>query len=102
MTHSIKTEYDSAHDKWLVILAGEIDISNADQLKRELVTAYEKHPTDMDVDIEGLSYIDSTGLGIIISLNGKMQENKKKIMLLHPRDNVKKLLKIMRFDKVLY
>ncbi|MDR2609911.1 MAG: STAS domain-containing protein [Clostridiales Family XIII bacterium] len=101
MTYAIKKDYDSQRDKWLVVLTGEIDISNAAGLKQELSDAYGEHAADMDVDISGISYIDSTGLGIIISLYGKMRESGNKIKLLNPRDNVKKLLKITQLDKVL-
>jgi anti-sigma B factor antagonist len=101
MTYSIKKDYDGSRGKWLVVIAGEIDISNADQLKQDLTDAYDERTANMDIDVSGVSYLDSTGLGILISLYAKMKDGGKRVTLLNPRDNVKKLLKITQFDKIL-
>jgi anti-sigma B factor antagonist len=102
MNYTLNSAYNKAREKWDVALGGEIDISNAHLLKAELETAYAEHAADMTIDIDKLSYIDSTGLGVIISLYGIMKDGGNKLTIVNPKDSVKKLLKITKFDKILY
>ncbi|MDR1496445.1 MAG: STAS domain-containing protein [Clostridiales Family XIII bacterium] len=101
MSLSIKGNYDAAGSRWNFDLVGEIDISNAHQLKQQLETAYATHPTDVYLDLERLNYIDSTGLGVIIGVYGTIRGDGHKTIIVNPKDNVKKLLRITSLDKVL-
>jgi anti-sigma B factor antagonist len=101
MSLSINGNYDEAGNKWDFDLIGEIDISNAHQLKQQLEAAYAAHPSDIYLDLAGLSYIDSTGLGVIIGVYGTMRGNGHKTIIVNPKDNVRKLLRITSLDKVL-
>jgi len=101
MSLSINGNYDEARDQWNFDLIGEIDISNAHQLKQQLEAAYAAHSTNIYLDLEHLSYIDSTGLGVIIGVYGSIRGNGHKTIILNPKDNVKKLLRITSLDKVL-
>ncbi|MBR4075177.1 MAG: STAS domain-containing protein, partial [Firmicutes bacterium] len=47
-----------------------------------------------------LSYIDSTGLGVIIGAYGRMKEQGVSVKLLNPAKNVEKLLKITSLDRI--
>jgi anti-sigma B factor antagonist len=101
MSLSINGNYDESNDKWKFDLIGEMDISNAHQLKQQLETAYETHPADIYLDLEHLSYIDSSGLGVIIGVYGSIRSKDNKIIIINPRSNVKKLLRVTSLDKVL-
>ena len=101
MAYSVKGNFDEGLNQWFFEISGEIDISNAPQLKRDLESAYLQKPTDIIVNISNLAYIDSTGLGAIISVYGKMKSSGNRIVLTEPKDNVKKLLSITSLDKVL-
>lgn len=101
MSLSITKTFDEKEKQWDIIIKGEVDISNADEFRNELNEAYEKQPSNLKINIADLSYIDSTGLGVIIGIFGKIKENDHSILLLEPRDNIKKLLRITSLDKVL-
>lgn len=101
MSLSINGNYDETAGEWCFKLIGEVDISNAHQLKKQLETAYGEHASDIAVDVSSLSYIDSTGLGVIIGVYGNMKESGHRIRLLEPRENIRKLLRITSLDKVL-
>jgi anti-sigma B factor antagonist len=101
MSLSINGNYDETDNKWNFDLVGEIDISNAHQLKQQLETAYAAHPTDIYLDLERLSYIDSTGLGVIIGVYGTIRGDGHRTIIVNPKDNVRKLLRITSLDKVL-
>ena len=101
MAYTVKGNFDEGLNQWLFNISGEIDISNAPQLKKDLETAFAQKPADIIANVSDLSYIDSTGLGAIISVYGKMKKTGHRIVLVEPKDNVKKLLNITSLDKVL-
>ena len=101
MAYHVKGNFDEGLNQWFFEISGEIDISNAPQLKKDLESAYSQNPTDIIVNVSNLAYIDSTGLGAIISVYGKMKSDGHRIVLTEPKDNVKKLLSITSLDKVL-
>ena len=101
MAYSVKGNFDKDLNQWLFDISGEIDISNAQHLKKELESAYALNKADIIANISELSYIDSTGLGAIISVYGKMKNGGHRIVLVEPKENVKKLLNITSLDKVL-
>jgi anti-sigma B factor antagonist len=101
MALSINGNYDETKRRWNFDLRGEIDISNAHQLRQQLDAAYGARPADIYLDLDNLSYIDSTGLGVIIAVYGTIRNKGHKTIIVNPKDNVKKLLRITSLDKVL-
>lgn len=101
MSLKLQSRYNEALKKWDLMAEGEVDISTAPQLRETLDNAYKEKRADILLHLDDLNYIDSTGLGVIIGAYSRMQENKNKITLLNPRDNIKKLLSITSLDKIL-
>ncbi|WP_027399617.1 STAS domain-containing protein [Anaerovorax odorimutans] len=101
MSLQIQSNYNQELNKWDLKLEGEIDLFTASKLKAKIEEAYEINQSNIELDLTDLNYIDSTGLGVMIGAYGKMKENNKSIILLNPKDNIKKLLSITNLDKVL-
>lgn len=97
MALEIKKQLEN--DIWNINLTGEVDIYTASQLKELVSVALEEKLTDLKFDCKNLSYIDSTGLGILIGLLKKLDQ-KYKIIILNPKNNIKKLLTITGLDKI--
>ena len=97
----INSNYNDTIEQWEIQLAGELDVATAAEFRNALENAYEQKPASMVLQLEQLSYIDSTGLGIIIGAYGKMKHQNHAIRLIHPRQNVQKLLRITQLDKLL-
>ena len=101
MALSINANNNAENKVWEFKLVGEVDISNAHLFKKQLETALGEKRQNITIDLSGLSYIDSTGLGVIIGTYGSIQKDGFTIKLLNPRENVKKLLRISGLDKKL-
>jgi len=101
MAISISANDNAEKKVWEFSLVGEIDISNAHYFKRQLETALAEKRQDIEIDLEGLSYIDSTGLGVIIGIYGDVKDEGLAVKVKNPKDSVKKLLSISGLDKVL-
>ncbi|MDR0569781.1 MAG: STAS domain-containing protein [Clostridiales Family XIII bacterium] len=85
---------------WEVKLRGDVDIANAADFRAALREAYFEKPADIIIDASELSYIDSTGLGVIIGAYGRMRDKGHGILIENPKANVKKLLNITSLDKI--
>ncbi|GGT41655.1 anti-sigma-B factor antagonist [Nonomuraea spiralis] len=60
MTHS-------RHGELVVVtLAGEVDVDNVSRVRKCLDEAVEAHGPRLVVDLTGLTFIDTTGLGVLV------------------------------------
>ena len=64
-----------------------------------VVLIYERN-TDLLIDGEGLEYIDSTGLGVLMSIYKKLQEKGLKLTIINLKPNIYKLFDITGLNKV--
>ena len=68
MSININSTLDSQNKFWDVNLGGELDVSTSDKLKEYLHKLADQEMLDMKINLENLEYIDSTGLGVMISI----------------------------------
>ena len=57
---------DRDADTVTVALRGEVDVATVDQVRVALTDAIAAGPSAIVVDLSGLSFIDSTGLGALV------------------------------------
>lgn len=84
----------------VMTLAGEVDIYTAPRLKESLVEQIEGGCRDIVVDLEGVGFIDSSGLGVLVGGLRRAKESSGSIRLVCSRDNVLKIFRITGLDKV--
>ncbi|HPT76291.1 MAG TPA: STAS domain-containing protein [Defluviitaleaceae bacterium] len=91
---------DKAKNQWNISIQGEIDIYNSSLLKDKLYELLEQEKADLYIDCEGLEYIDSTGLGSLVSVLKKVKQFKGNIHLSNLKPNIAKIFKITDLNKV--
>jgi len=101
MALTINSNDNTESGVWEFKLVGEVDISNAHLFKKQLESALAEKRQNISVDLSNLTYIDSTGLGVIIGAYGSIKKDGYSIKVTNPRDNVKKLLNISGLDTIL-
>ncbi|MCL2112070.1 MAG: STAS domain-containing protein [Clostridiales bacterium] len=101
MAFSIGVNNNKEKSAWEIKLSGEVDISNAHLLKQQLDSSLAEAMQNIEIDAESLSYIDSTGLGVIIGTYGAIKKEGLWVKVANPRPNIKKLLNISGLEKVL-
>lgn len=99
---SLNTKVDFNHDdnQWVFKPVGEIDIYTSSVFKEEIVKSFEDRKADLVIDGRQLDYIDSTGLGALISLLKMLQDTEYKIYIDNIRPNIRKLFDITELDKL--
>lgn len=74
-------------------LSGEIDLVSAPLLRESIEKLYAEGNADFMLDLESISFIDSTGIGTMVSLNKGIKPNHR-IRLCNARAHVAKVFKI--------
>lgn len=92
--------YQEDQGTWHVNVDGEVDVATAAELRTLLRKLYEEKAADIVLDAETLRYMDSTGLGVLIGAYGRMQEQEHRILIVQPRENIKKLLRVTTLDRL--
>lgn len=96
MKHSIKVQGNQA----LIFLTDKIYVHDASVLREEVLEVIEHGVTDIKIDLSGLTYIDSSGLGTLVKINKTAKERNGKLVLTGARGLPEELLKRTRLDKV--
>ncbi len=83
-----------------VKLNGEVDINTANELREGLYNIIENNADHIQLDCSDLSYIDSTGLGVLVAVLKKVKSNQKNVYITNLKKTIKKLFIITGLDKV--
>lgn len=96
----VDKSFNEEKEVWVLKLHGEIDIYTAPKFKETLLNVIETRDSDIIIDGEQLEYIDSTGLGVLISGLKKLKETDNNITIINLRPNISKLFEITGLNKV--
>ena len=76
------------HDDVVVgVLSGEIDLSNAMELEVVISDAVPNTARGVVLDVSALTYLDSAGVRLLISLAGKLRWRGQELVLAAPPDS---------------
>jgi anti-sigma B factor antagonist len=92
----VRTERGSA----VLEVSGEVDIYTAPKLREKLVELVESGNERIVVDLEGVGFMDSTGLGSLVAGLKRVKERDGEMVLVCTRDPVLKVLGITGLDRV--
>lgn len=81
-----------------VRLAGELDLYNAHVVREQLLAAAARAPDRLIVDLEDVTFIDSTGLGVLIEARARLA-NRRAFMLVAPNVETRRALEISGLDR---
>ena len=84
----------------VVQVVGEIDVYTAPQLRERLDAEIDAGRYDLVVDLSGVSFMDSTGLGVLVGRLKQIRLNDGSMRLVCAHDRVLKVFVITGLDKV--
>lgn len=100
MDSCLKIESKVIGNSTQVILCGEIDIHSSQEFKTRFNEIVSGCTGDLYIDCAQLTYIDSTGLGILVGAIKEMRKENNSIYILNLKENIKKLFLITGLDKL--
>ncbi|SPF35011.1 STAS domain protein [Candidatus Desulfosporosinus infrequens] len=96
MKHSIKVSGNQA----MIFLKDKIYVSDASLLRDDILLIIDQGITDLKMDLSGLTYIDSSGLGTLVTINKRTKEKSGRLVLTGAQGLPMDLIKRTRLDKV--
>lgn len=87
-------------DNMLVCLAGEVDLGSAPKIYAQLWHASERGQRPIILNLERVSFMDSSGLQILLRLREKLQQQCNEVLLVKPQPQIERLFKLTGFDKL--
>jgi len=78
----------------------ELVAANANQVRDGIRATLPAGCVCLDLDLSEVTFLDSSGLGALISLNKTLRLRKGMMRLLNPAPNVRQLLELTRLDHV--
>lgn len=100
MSLNVEVRFDEKENKWVFLPEGEIDIYTSPKFKEEVLNKFDSKETDILINGEKLAYVDSTGLGVLISILKKLKDNGYKVYLSNIKPNIRKIFDITELDKL--
>ncbi len=82
-------------DNTVVSVEGEVDVSNADELRSALDRQLESHVSELSVDLSQVPYIDSTGIGVLVGTAHRAGERGVRFEVVRPQRNVARVLGLL-------
>lgn len=100
MEYVIVSNFNEEKNCWEVSLAGEIDIYSSSNFKIAMHDLLGKKLADVYIDCKELDYIDSTGLGALVSIVKFQKTNNNNVHLINLKPSVLRLFKLTDLDRV--
>jgi anti-anti-sigma factor len=95
MIPGIDLSSNVTHDTIEVSLSGELDMSGAFQLEPEIDRLLREHAVDrLVVDLGDVRFVDSAGLGALLSTHERAKDAGVDLTLANPSDPIRRILKL--------
>ena len=88
-------------DELVVAVDGTIDAACSEEFKKRMEAAVGKAGKKLALDIANVDFIDSAGLGCLVSTSRKCAERRIAFEVVRPQPQIKKLFEITRLYKAI-
>lgn len=86
---------------WTVLsVNGELDVATAPRLRQEAVKLVNGGTTQVAIDLSGCSFLDSTGLGVIIGILKRVKGHDGELVIVGAAAHVQKVFEITRVSDI--
>ena len=84
----------------VVAVGGEIDVYTAPKLRDKITELVASGVYDLVIDMEGVEFLDSTGLGVLVGGLKKVRAHEGSLQLVCTQDRLLKIFRITGLAKV--
>lgn len=94
MSFTIKTEGEIV----VVEVEGQLIVGNRQELKQKVLDELKRGGRKFLIDFSHVGYIDSSGLGVLVSLSKKIRDQGGELRLANLNDDLKTLFELTKLD----
>jgi anti-sigma B factor antagonist len=85
-------------DVTVVDVEGQLIVGNRQELKQRVLEELERGETTFVIDFANTGYIDSSGLGVLVSLSKKIREQGGELRLAGLNEDLRTLFELTKLD----
>ncbi len=83
-----------------ISISGSMYVEDSASVREKLIALLEEGVYNLTLDLSGLDYVDSSGLGVLISIHKRCLQKGGKMTITGLRGMVEELFKLTRLDLV--
>jgi anti-sigma B factor antagonist len=84
----------------VVTAAGDLDIATSPELRRYLHAVLDEHDATLVVDVAAVQFIDSSALGVLVSVYQRLVGRGQKLILVSPHERLLRTFRLTALDQV--
>ena len=88
-------------DRYVITVSGEVDLATSPELDNAIISAIESGTSSVAIDLTDVSFMDSSGLGVIVRGLKRCREADKDLDLVITNERVLKVFGITGLDQVI-
>ena len=88
-------------DRYVITVSGEVDLATSPELDNAIIDAIESGTSSLAIDLTDVSFMDSSGLGVIVRGLKRCREADKDLDLVITNERVLKVFGITGLDQVI-
>ena len=96
----VLNEYSAAPGRTVIAVSGEIDVYTAPRLREMLIRLVDEEKYHLIVDMEGVEFLDSTGLGVLVGGLKRVRSHDGGIDLVCTQGRILRIFRITGLSKV--
>jgi anti-sigma B factor antagonist len=86
----------------IIDVKGQLIVGNRQELKQKVLDELETGSRRFLVDFAGTGYIDSSGLGVLVSLSKKIREQGGELRLANLNEDLRTLFELTKLDSLFH
>jgi anti-sigma B factor antagonist len=89
-------------DVTIIDVEGQLIVGNRQELKQKVLEELEGGARKFLIDFSGTGYIDSSGLGVLVSLSKKIREQGGELRLANLNEDLRTLFELTKLDTLFH
>ncbi len=84
----------------LAQLVGRVVLDECDRIKSAILPRVTREVSQINLDLSGVEFIDSAGLGVLVQLKATASKNRSRLALVAPSKGVNDILMVSKLDSI--